>query len=80
MASLTNADIDLALDGCLVQRCVVPVVPGVGVGTLTQQQANHLSVTEGAGVVQGNEPSVVPGVNISTRLKQVLHHVLPAEA
>lgn len=80
MASLTDADVDLALNGCLVQRRVVPVVPGVWVGTLAQQQADHLGVTERAGVVQGDEPAVVPGVNISARLQQVLHHVLPAEA
>lgn len=80
VASLTNADVNLALDGCLMQWCVVPVVSGIGVGTLTQQQADHLGVTKGAGVVQGDEPAVVPGVNISTSLQQVLHHVLPAEA
>lgn len=80
VASLTDADVNLAFDGCLVQWCVVPVVSGVGVCTLTQQQADYLGVTEGTGVVQGDEPAVVPGVNISTRLQQVLHHVLPSKA
>lgn len=79
-AALTNANINLPLDGGLVQWCVVPVVSGVGVGALTQQEADHLGVAEGAGVVQGDEPAVVPGVDVGSRLQEVLHHVLPAEA
>lgn len=79
-AALTNANIDLPLDSGLMQWCVVPVVSGVGVGTLTQQQADHLGVAEGAGVVQGDEPTIVPGVDVGPRLQEVLHHVLPAEA
>lgn len=38
----TYADVYLALDGSFVERRVVPVVPGVGVGPLTQQQRHHL--------------------------------------
>lgn len=38
----TYADVDLALDGGFVERRVVPVVPGVRVGSLTQQQRHHL--------------------------------------
>lgn len=79
-ASLTNADINLALNGSFMQRCVVPVVPGVWVGTLTQQQADHLGMTEGAGVVQGDETAIVPGMDIGACLQQMLHYVLPAKA
>lgn len=38
----TYADVDLALDGGFVEWRVVPVVPGVWVGSLTQQQRHHL--------------------------------------
>lgn len=38
----TYADVYLALDGSFVEWRVVPVVPSVWVGPLTQQQRHHL--------------------------------------
>ncbi len=52
---LTDAHIDLALDGCLVQRSEVPVVPCIRVGPVSQQCGHHLRVAERAGIVQWNE-------------------------
>lgn len=45
----TYADVYLALDGGLVERRVVPVVPGVGVGSLAQQQRHHLKTNAHGG-------------------------------
>ncbi len=42
---LTYTDVYLALDGSFVERRVVPVVSGIGVGPLTQQQGHHLKTT-----------------------------------
>lgn len=42
---LTYTDVYLALDGGFVEWRVVPVVPSVGVGSLTQQQGHHLKTT-----------------------------------
>ena len=76
---LTDAHVDLALDGRLVKGRVVPVVARVGVGALAQEQADHLGVAERAGVVQRDEAPVVPRVHVGARLEEVLHNVLPAE-
>ena len=62
----TDADVCLALDGGLVKWRVVPVIPGVRVGTSPQQQGHHLGVTERAGVMQRNQPAVIPGVDPDT--------------
>lgn len=77
--ALTNAHVDFAFDCGLMQGCVVPVVAGIWVCSLAQQQANHLSVAERAGIVQRDQPTVVAGVHIGARLQEVLHHVLPAK-
>lgn len=48
---LTDAHIYLPLDGSFMQWGVVPVVSGIGICTLTQEEADHLCVPEGAGIV-----------------------------
>lgn len=45
-STLTYTDVYLALDGGFVERRVVPVISGVGVGPLTQQQGHHLQTPE----------------------------------
>ena len=43
---LTNADVHLALDGGLVEGSEVPVVSGVGVTAVGQEDRHNLSVAE----------------------------------
>jgi len=61
--SPTYADVHFALDGRLVKRCVVPVVPGVGTGPSVQQQPDDVGVTERASVVKRMQPAVVARLN-----------------
>ena len=42
---LTYTDVYLAFNGSFVEWRVVPVVPGVGVGPLAQQQGHNLKTT-----------------------------------
>ncbi len=76
----TNAHVYFALDGSLVQRCVVPVVSCVGVRAATQQQADHLRVPERAGVMERDQTAVVAGMDVCSGLQEMLHHVLSAKA
>lgn len=62
-----------------MERSVIPVVSGVGIGSLTKQQADHLSVTEGTGIVQRDQTSVVSRVYISPRLQEMLYNVFPSK-
>ena len=78
MSIPTDADVRLALDGGLVKWRVVPVIPGVRVGTGPQQQGHHLGVTERAGVMQRNQTAVIPGVDTGPELEQVVHYLPPA--
>ncbi len=55
--TLTNAHVNFSLNSCLMQWSVVPVVPGVGVSSMLEQDRDHLSMAEGTGIVQGNEPT-----------------------
>ena len=48
---LTNADVHLALDGGLVEGSEVPVVSGVGVAAVGQEDRHDLSVAERTGIV-----------------------------
>jgi hypothetical protein len=63
-----------------VEWCVVPAVPGVWVGTLTEEQADHLSVAKGAGIMQRDQTSIITGVNIGACLKEVLYNILPPKS
>ena len=54
---LTYADIYLPFNGCLMERGEVPVVPGVGVSPMRQQERHHLSMAERGGIVEGNQPT-----------------------
>ena len=56
---LTNADVNFAFDGSLVQWSEVPVVPGVGICSVLQQDGYHLSMTKGTGIVKGNQSTFV---------------------
>lgn len=76
----TNAHVYFALDGGLVQRCVVPVVSCVGVRAATQQQTDHLRVPERAGVMERDQTAVVTGMDVCSSLQEMLHHVLSAKA
>lgn len=51
----TYADIYLSLDGCLVEWSEVPVVSGIGVRSMGQQERDHLSMTKRGGIVKGNQ-------------------------
>lgn len=76
----TNAHVYFALDGGLVQRCVVPVVSSVGVRAATQQEADHLRVPERAGVMERDQTTVVAGMDIRSGLQEMLDHVLSPKA
>lgn len=76
----TNANIYFALDGSLVQWRIVPVVPGIGVRTVTQQEADHFGVAKRTSIVQRNEPTIIPGMDIGPGLQEVFHHIFPAKA
>ena len=54
---LTNTDIHLALDGSLVERSEVPVVSGIGITAVGQEDCHHLSVAKGTGIVERNKPT-----------------------
>lgn len=76
----TYAHVDLALDGGLVERRVVPVVPGVGVGSLTQQQRHHLktkvsSLSEAA-AAQTKHCFAPPPTSSSSTTPTSAHHAL----
>ena len=53
--SLTDADIDFALDGSLVQWSEVPVVSSVGICSMFQQNGHYLSVSKGTSIVKRNQ-------------------------
>lgn len=62
-----------------MQWSVVPVVSGIGVCTLTQEEADNFCMAERAGVVQGDESSIIPGMHIGPCLQEMLHHIFPAK-
>ncbi len=77
--NFTDADVDLALDGSLVQRGVIPVVSGVGIGPVLQEQVDDVSVTKRAGVVERDEATIIAGVHVCSVLKEVVHHISTAK-
>jgi len=76
---LTNADVNFAFDGSLVQWSEVPVVPGVGICSMLQQDGYHLSMTKGTGIVKGNQSTVILNVHFSPILYQIFNHIVAAK-
>ncbi len=57
IAKHTYADVYLPFDGGLVERREVPVVPGIGVSPVGQQERDHLSVPKRGRIVEGDQPT-----------------------
>ena len=55
VARLTDAHVHFALDSCLVEWSEVPVVSGVRVAAVGQEDGHHLSVAKGTGIVERDE-------------------------
>lgn len=73
MLQQEDAHVRLGLDAGLVERRIVPAVPGIGIRPRGEEEADDLGVPEGAGIVQGDEAAVVTGVHVGPHVKQVLH-------
>ncbi len=76
---LTDAYVNFALNGGFMERSVIPVVSGIGIGSLTKHQADHLGVTEGTGVVQRDQTSIVSRMHICPILQEMFHNVFPSK-
>ena len=75
----TNADINLALDGSLVQWRIIPVVPGISISPMLKQQLYDISMPKAASIVQWYQASIVTCQHICTTLQQVFHNISPAK-
>lgn len=63
-----------------MQGGVVPVVSGIWICALAQEQADDFSMTERAGIVKRDQTTIVTGMNVGTSLQEVFYHVLSAKA